>query len=361
MKKTLALITLHDVKNYGSALQAYATQVFFERLGFDVTVIDYRRPWETTLGYWFYLRVFSLKGILRNVLYFPSKIIQKVRFKQFLKNYVHSTPNHYYTSNQLKEKKVMADVYCTGSDQVWNSGWNKGVIPAYFLDFVEKGEKKVSFASSFGSSCIEENEKETIKDLLSEYDLITVREKQSVEMLEKAFQLKAYEILDPTLQIEKDFWDSLCKKERIIKEKYVLLIQLNRSHQFDELAEAFAKEKNCKLVRLCLRVDQAFLSGKSVVIPKVENYISLIRDSEYVLTDSFHAVSFSLNFNKEFYVFYPKEYSDRLASILDIMDLNDRVLNQYNKSKNSVIDYERVNVIIEKKRSECMNIFENII
>lgn len=207
---------------------------------------------------------------------------------------------------------------------------------------------KISFASSFGNSNIDEKEKKIIKTLLSNYNLITVREAQSVEMLKKELGLEAYEILDPTLQMNGDFWRSLCKEARKVEGDYVLLIQLNRNVEFDKYAKSFCNQKGIRLVRLCLRVDQVVLPGKAVVIPEVNDYIRLIRDATYVLTDSFHAVSFCLNLEKQFYVYYPNKYAERLKSILLIMELTDREL--MNNDYDTNIDYKKVNKILMKKR-----------
>lgn len=348
MKNKIAIITLHAVKNYGSVLQAYATQCYFETLGLDAIIIDFRRPWETNIGYWFFLTDKSIKGVARNILYFPSKIIQRFKFDKFKKKYLKTTKNTYVSLEDFKNNPVYADYFCSGSDQVWNSGWNCGVIPEYFLDFVPKGEKKISFASSFGNSEIDERDRKIIKSLLCDYDLITVREAPSVKMLHEEFDMDSYEILDPTLQMNGEFWKGICKSERKIKGKYVLLIQLNRNHEFDKYAKLFCKEKEMKLIRLCLRVDQMVLHGKSIVIPEVNDYIRLIRDAEYVLTDSFHAVSFCLNLEKQFYVFYPKKYSERLKSILTILRLTDREL--INCDYDKIIDYRIVNNILDEKR-----------
>lgn len=364
LMKKLALITLHDVKNYGSALQTYATQEYFKGLGYAVEVIDYRRPWETPLGYWFTLTEKSVVGMLRNILYFPSKVPQYFRFKSFIESKINLSKNTYHSKEDFLVNPIEADVYCTGSDQVWNSGWNNGVIPAYFLDFIDKKEcKKISFAASFGSSELSDEDKNTIKPLLEEYDYITVRESGSVTMLKEVFNLDSTEILDPTLQIKGDFWKKLCNKERMIAEDYVLLIQLNRSSDFNKFSVEFARDKNIKLVRLCLRIDQMFMPGKAVVIPEVVDYIRLIRDAEYVLTDSFHAISFCLNLNKQFYVYYPPKYSERLKSILDITGLNNRVISKDLTIQDQVnaIDYTSVNELLDKKRKDTKDIIESVI
>lgn len=357
--KKIAIITLHSVKNYGSILQTYATQHYFEEMGLDSVIIDFRRAWETKVGYWFYIGDKTLKGIARNVMYFPSKILQLFQFSKFMNNYLKLTPKTYTCLEDFKKYPIKVDYFCTGSDQVWNSGWNNGVIQEYFLNFADENSKKISFAASFGNSNITNDEAITIKPLIDSYDLITVREESSVEMLEKTFNLVSYEILDPTLQMDDIFWKSLCSTDRFISNKYVLLIQLNRNHEFDRLATNFTIDRGLKLVRLCLRVDQILLPGKHIIIPKVNDYIRLIRDAEYVLTDSFHAVSFCLNLEKQFYVYYPEKYSERLKSILSIMSLNDREL--LNNNFNTKVNYSRIREILNKKREFSRKLFKEII
>lgn len=354
--KKIAIITLHNVNNYGSVLQAYATQCFFMSLGLDPVIIDFRRPWETKIGYFFYLNSFCFKELARNILYLPSKIIQLGPFCNFRKKHLKLTKKIYTSCSKLKTTPVKADYYCSGSDQVWNSGWNNGVIKEYFLNFVTQSTaKKLSFSSSFGNSDISDEECSVIKNLLKTYDLITVREEQSVDLLKNKLGLKSLEILDPTLQVNGDFWKKMCVPKRMIEEKYILLIQLNRNHDFDNLAVKFSNNKKFKLIRLCLRVDQLFLPGKCVLLPEVKDYIRLIRDAEYVLTDSFHAISFSLNLEKQFYVYFPQKYSERLKNILSILQLSNRELN--NNYSNDSIDYNKVCLVLEQERKVAKNIF----
>ena len=141
--------------------------------------------------------------------------------------------------------------------------------------------------------------------------------------------------------------------------KYVLLIQLNRNHAFDQLAVQFAKQRNLMLVRLCLRVDQMVLPGKCVLLPEVEDYVRLVRDAEYVLTDSFHAVSFCVNLEKQFFVYYPEKYSERLKSLLSILRLPERTLN--GTVTENPIEYEAIHSILGSKRSFAKQKIEEVI
>ena len=97
------------------------------------------------------------------------------------------------------------------------------------------------------------------------------------------------------------------------------------------------------------------------MVPKVENYIALIRDAEYVLTDSFHAISFSVNLNKQFYCYLPEKYAERLNSILEMLDLENRVIGEDWTMEAESIDYTRINKIIDNKRNEAKEIMERVL
>ena len=119
-------------------------------------------------------------------------------------------------------------------------------------------------------------------------------------------------------------------------------------------AQRFAKENNKTLLRLCLRLDQIVLPGKAVVIPDVTDYLWLIDNADYVLTDSFHAVSFSLNFEKNFYAVLPKKYSSRIVSILNDLNLEKRIVSDYTLAQGQVedIEYTKVNEKIAELRRQ---------
>ena len=114
--KRIAIITLHAVKNYGSVLQTLATQQYFLDLGCCVTVIDFRRKWETKYGYWFYLYDKNIKSLIRNIIRIPTKLYQDRVFNRFIHSYINVSKESYCNSEELRKKPVEADVYCTGSD-----------------------------------------------------------------------------------------------------------------------------------------------------------------------------------------------------------------------------------------------------
>ena len=74
--------------------------------------------------------------------------------------------------------------------------------------------------------------------------------------------------------------------------------------------------------------------------------------ADYVITDSVHCTAFSLNFNKEFFTFYPGKYSARLHSILTLTGTENRA-EPKNADDLKEIDYTSVNEVLNKERNRA--------
>lgn len=358
--KTITVITLQNVRNYGSALQALATQHVFEMLGTQVDFINYNKYGK--LSYLDRVNAFTEgKGAIAKIIYpfilIPSFIKEDKVFKAFIKKHLNQQEKEYACIEDFKDFPITSDIYCTGSDQTWNSGWNKGILPELFLGFVPDNVKKIAYAASIGKSRLDDWEVEETKSLLSRYQHISVREASAKEIVEQQLGLpSATHVLDPTLQVNREYWLSILGKNykpKYEKGKYVLIYQLNTNPQFDAYAKEFAKRKGWKLVRFCIRYYQGFRCGKAELIPNVEDFIGLIANAGCVITDSFHATAFSCNMNTPMICIYPSEYSSRLASLLKLTGLENRHLTDYKDFSfvdNTTVDFTHVNEILERER-----------
>lgn len=206
----------------------------------------------------------------------------------------------------------------------------------------------------------------TILWAMLEYSLyrkISVREDSAVEILEKQYLIKnSVHLVDPTLCVSGDFWRQY-GTPRKIKEDYILIYNLNRSKAFDRYAVELAKRTGLKLVRFCTRYDQFYRPGKSMLVPEVFDFISLIDNAKYVLTDSFHATAFSLNLHTEPICVYPKEFGGRLGSILKQTHSTQRHIENYNDFDvvNRPVDFEEVESILCRERDKANNFIESVI
>lgn len=364
--KYISIITLIDVRNYGSALQALATQVVFEELGCKVDFINFIREDHVSIkkiiDRW--CEGFSpIKKLAYAIALTPSLIKQDKVFKDFLRKRIHLQDKVYTTPENFSHFPIEADIYCTGSDQTWNSGWNKGIIGAMFLDFVPDGVKKISYAASFGKDKLDGWEKEETRRLLKRYAAISVRENSGVDICNDLGIPGTVHVLDPTLQLDKVFWLKLSGK-RVIKEPYLLVYQLNTNPAFDNYAKEFARRKGLRLLRFCWRYDQIVRGGKPIMIPPVEDFVSAIHYADYVITDSFHATAFSINMNTDFISIYPQEYGGRIDSILRLTHLERRHLKSYDDFSlvnEKPVDFSEARQILEKEREKGWVFLRNAI
>ena len=242
--KKVSVITLQNIKNYGSMLQAYATQELLRDKGFEAEIVDYTRPiakfWNHILGY--STKDNILVRMVKTVLLFPTELRYALLWKSFKKTHLNSSAISYTTNEELKANPPQADIYCSGSDQVWNSGWNGGLLREFFLDYVPVGKPKYALASSVGMNEFNDAEKQELRSLLQEFSSISVRETSAVDMIKGLGIDNVYAVMDPTLTKDAAFWRKLATAPKH-KKPYILIYQLGKDHRVDEYAKFMASSE----------------------------------------------------------------------------------------------------------------------
>ncbi len=368
-KKKIDVITLHRIVNYGSVLQAYATQAVLTQKGYEVEFIDYYPERMHMLG--MLKRIKNKSNLLRRnilvrtvarIIMLPSYIQRFGVFKKFLKKYLKMTPKTYQTEEELEEDIPQADIYCTGSDQVWNTGWNEKIDYPFFLKFVPKNKKCIAIAASFGKSELEDWEKEETKELLSKYSALSMRELSGVKIAKDLGFEDAINILDPTLLLNGEEWSQLAS-DKYSNQDYVFVYNLNRNKKIDAYVQKLAKEKKLKIYYVSYCLHEFYKKGKMKCNVKVEDFLSLIKNAKYVVTDSFHATAFSINFNTQFMIVFPEKYSTRVESILKITGLEERIVKDCNNTQlmDSIIDFSDANKILNEQRKIAYKYIESVL
>lgn len=353
----IGILTFHRAINYGALLQAYALEKVLNDIGAEAEIIDYRAPYIENLYY---------KGNPRNNFNKKLKfLVGRVKsskkynkFKMFVNKHIKLSPT-YKNSVELKENDKQYRMYISGSDQVWNpdcSGFDK----VYFLDFTAK-EKKASYAASIGTKTINKKYETEALKLIADYSYISVREKQGKEYLENNNIISSVEI-DPTLLLDKTYWVKISKKTKYQKEKYILLYMLVYSESLVQFAKKLAKEKGCKLIRIGRGHDKEIIYAPGI---GPDEYISLINDAEYVVTNSFHGTAFSINLNKRFFVELQNAENarnSRMEDMMGIFGLESRLIDTSSgKFNDEEIDYSAVNEKLIYERNKSINYLKKII
>ena len=368
----IAIITFSCAFNYGAMLQTYGLYQFLKRKGYDVFIIDYI-PERYNIDAYNYVDIAIKKSRYWRYIPFSKFVWQKTRlaqmkknrdvFRKFLEDNVTLT-HKFYTLDDLKEDTPKADVYITGSDQVWNPDflWNEKIDKPYYLAFLSDNEKKISYAASFGKNELDTVELNAAKEYLLEYEHISVREKAGVNIISK-MGLKAVEVADPTILAGKEIFSEI-EKDNFVNKKaqYMLLFQITFNKELYKICSYIAKKNRLRLIVLIPDIAQKYrvLCKNKIILPSVEEWIGYFKNATYIVTDSFHGTVFSIMFERQFSSYVKKEYNGRIYNILDKTNLKERVLSDVNKDKleenfNSKIDYNFVNMKMKKFRDDSCN------
>lgn len=364
----ISLITLQYILNYGSVLQTYATQEKLRQMGHEVEVVNYTRE-NCRFRYAKKRELITnqrwnknyLTRILFTLKWNSMRLMQSFAFYPFVKKHINQTRKYRFREELILEPP-QADIYCTGSDQTWNSKYNGGIAPEYYLEYAPPGKKRIALAASFGRECLGQDERLCTAPWIQKYAAISTREQSGVHILAEMGYETGVCVLDPTLMLTSRDWEILCKKNKR-KKKYVLIYQLdNRNIDLSRFAKKISEDLSIDLIRITTSPKSIFMEGKQALFPKIEVFLTLFRDAEYVVTDSFHGTAFSLNFGRQVFVFYPKQFSERLHSILSTVDSLYRVVVDSTVDWKTIppIDYKMTNRILDEERNKATQfIFEN--
>ena len=350
----IALITILDNINFGTILQAYALARRIEERGCEVEFIDYWRPnsgtWQQV---WGILRN-KKRGPLGRFVYAVSALLLvppiKCRLRSFLTRRFAFT-RRYRSIGELRRRPPVADLYLTGSDQVWNSSYNNGIDPAFFLDFTSA--RKCSYAASLGMDAFPAGQEAEALRLLQEYSEVSVRESLTCDYLRGLGVAHLSCDLDPTLLLGPQEWKQAVghtgKRESSVPYLLVYSVEEKNNACIFEAARAIARQRGLRLYAVIggdpfkLR---KFGCDKIFSFASVPCFLRLMIDADFVVASSFHGTVFSLNFNKEFVSILPDRFSVRQRS-LEILfpSIAGRVksLDPFDPAALSPLDYGEIN------------------
>lgn len=336
----ISVITLHRVTNFGSLLQTYATQKTLEKLGHEAEMVDF-----VPEGLTFYRSVWP-KGhstVKRLIKFLPLLFCNTFQFSmsdRFLKKYINLTDKRFGSYEALASDLPKADVYLSGSDQVWNTQNSNppADLGAYYLAFA--GDKKrIAYAGSFGKDDFSPEETAMVTGWLKQYSAISVREDTAVDTLHR-FGLEGVHVVDPTLLLTPDDWRKLCVKKKP-EPGYVFIYNLNRNKILEQAAVAIAKKKGLRVVNFADTFE--FVKGaKNLFGNDPLDFLNYLSNADYVVTDSFHGTAFSLNFSKQFLSIPAPKYNCRLESILRMTGCENRMFTTASEALEKIetpIDY----------------------
>lgn len=369
----VGIITYHSAYNFGSVLQAYATQQIIKSLGCDPYIIDYRIPFQKKYyGLLGYGR--GVKVLLKKLMMVPQLSERKKRanrYEQFISQRMNLT-QRISSPEEADQFKDSFDVYISGSDQIWNLHSNEFInsgmqyMKPYLLDFTNK--KKISYASSVTN--MNDEELVQLKPELEKFFAISAREMSASQSISRLLAKEISTVLDPTLLITREKWFSLMPKEieQYTEEPFVLYYSLKNYMETKQDLKSLATitlKVGLKLIVLTPLIPLVKMEG---VINAANagpwEFMDLVRKAKMIITDSYHGMLFSINFKKDFLYLRNKQgdHGLRATQLLDLLEIKNRIIDEVTEiNLNSKVEYMEANEKLENKRIESIEYLKDTI
>ncbi len=374
--KIIGIVSCYFKNNYGSMLQAYASQKILDDIGIPNETINISELKDFSKGKkkYYISQLTNLNFIKTKLGMIKLKIYAKLnknlkrnfairnkKFEEFKRNFNLTKSFSTYKELNVYSEKRYSDVI-VGSDQLWLP---VNVVSDYYtLNWVPEEVNKISYATSFGISSIPDKYKEQYKTFLNRIEHISVRESNAVKLVKDVSGIDATLVCDPTLLLTKEEWMDVQQEEPILNEKYIFCYFLGNNIEHRKFVERLKEKTGYKIVSINHCDEYVKYSDQFAdIIPYdvgPSEFVNYIRNAEYVCTDSFHGTVFSLINNVNFFTFRrfnnksKMSTNSRIHSLLEIVDLKNRLITGNEDVEDlikEIIDFKRVNKKLEEFRN----------
>jgi len=341
----VGILTFHFSDNYGASLQAYALRRWFAEQGHLAQFIDYRPAHIEHGGRLIMPTSFShLKADVKVMYLAISSFIkkhfgnqsQKEKFESFRKIYLDLPPNIDQSNWEasLASSRIF-DLIVAGSDQIWSPSEHHGFDPNYFLAFARNFPcRRVSYAASFGRDKLSPSEAEQLPDLLANFDAVSVRETSGVTIAEEAGVVSSISVPDPTL-LHRDYEQLIAGASTSPASPYVFCYALRTSDNIRQTTEQVASVSGIQTVLSPHNPHRRWLEIGKTVYPDPAEWLALLKNARFVVTNSFHGTVFSLLFKRPFIVAGltgdKAKSNSRSLNLLRSVDLEDRFIASFSR------------------------------
>lgn len=342
--------------NQGNRLQNYALQEVLSRMGNQVETL--RNPWCSDFSTVRDVIKPGLKEIIYSITKHPERYERKYGFEIFNKKYIKLSNYWLNKKDDLPKAASFYDMFVCGSDQIWNSE-AKEITGKYFADFAPD-YKRASYAASFGIDNVVPERVTEFRKYLENINYLSVREEQGVKIIEDLLGKTSEFHLDPTLLLTSTEWDRIASPKVWSDNKYIFCYFLGKpSSKLMSQIELYADREHLDICYVCNELNSKYNN----ISPN--DFVSMIKGSEFVLTDSFHGTVFSILYQKPFYSFtrygVKKGMTSRITSLLNLFNLQNR-FDPTSLIKNDIynIDYTNTNNVLVYEREKSLKYLRNV-
>ena len=364
MRIKVGILSTQRHANWGSVLQCYALEKKLNKIGYDAEIIDYFPEDVTVLGQ--HKRLKRKSEMLRNpflhfaaIIAFSISYINKKRvFDKFIKNNLKLSPKIYHDSSEISDSDPKEDIYCCGGDQTLN-----GFMVLDVFDHLSDDVVKVAYSSSFGKTDFKPREYKRVQSSLSRFNMLSCREDSGTKIMQQMGRNDAKWILDPVFLLTANEWRKLASSKYAGK-NFIVAYNLHHDKKIEQFEKQLSDKYDMPVINICVQWFEFYRYGKFLWCPKVEDFLSLILNARYIISDSFHATVFSVLFHKKFMTVIPGVVGTRIESISNLLDIQNRII-QWNTQKDYLslmdneIDYGRIDAIIDSEREKAVRYIES--
>lgn len=338
----VCILTFAVTNNYGATLQCYALSKFIQQQGHETIILNVplQKAGASRSKGSLWVRVTNKIRRIMHITppegrYFRTKkqlqqdgqydFQNMLKFEDFRKKYFPNLSHEYINEMDFEKDYPKADLYIVGSDQVWNVWVTNYQYPIFFLSFVKDSGKKISYAACMGGDTNFEfryDEIDKIASLLSSFDAISVRDQTGLSILKDKFDISASLVLDPTFLI--DSYDELLKDSDLDAKGSMFNFKFIINDKWVKVIKNISND-----LHLNIRMDTCLIPIKGLPFHPlcgVQDWLKLIKTSDFVFTDSFHGMVFCILFKKQF-IATPsyKGGEERYMDLASKFGLEDRV------------------------------------
>lgn len=369
--KKVGIVSLYYYNfNYGGLLQAYALTKSIEKIGLCAEQICIKKDSRRTMP-----PLVKLPGKIKSFLstrYYGQKMKKRSeRFLEFMNLIPHSI--ECYTWETIHNACNTYDYFVCGSDQIWNPNCTRSKdSDLYMLGFVEDRKRKISYAASVGVSNLTEVQKSKLNKEVQTFNAVSLREKSAKMFFDEPLKSRIEVVLDPTLLLSSSEWEKIESAVQLPKE-YIFCYFLGDGQANREKAKKISKELKLPIVispyiNLGAGMSDIGFGDVKVMNAGPQEFLYMIHHASLVLTDSFHACVFSMQFKSPFFAF-SRDSKDNMVSmhsrISDFAEkfslTNQLLLNEKEsfKSEYMKVDWTPAYKVLEKEREKSMEFLRN--
>lgn len=346
----IVVSTFNNSKNnYGALFQSCGLYSFLTKLGHEVSYVTLAQRGKRRS------KRFVLKARIKKLLLLPYKKKMEQRVRK-LRQFARETQNQIVYRDQaaLFADPPIADVYLSGSDQVWNP---VAMHEDLFLAYAPEGAKRISYAASMGNEKIPEGNKARFAELIGQYEAVSVREDTVVDIVKPFTDKPVYQHIDPVFLKSREEWEMLESPYAKLKHKqYILTYIIDWNAAFAKRLAELKKQTGLPIVSINLGNIKKIGADQVIYDASPNEFLYLLHHAAVVVATSFHGVAMSVVYNKPFLPLAGGTMPTRIQSLMRHFDIDVTQSVTYGPS-----EFSRINEQIARDREVAKEYLETAI